>query len=48
MESLRRAAALPPQKPGNLLARLRDRAQTGRRYEDASLLAADIATLYWL
>jgi hypothetical protein len=27
MESLRRAAALPPQKPGNPLARLRDRSK---------------------
>jgi nucleoid DNA-binding protein len=48
MESLKRAAALPPKKPGNLLARLRDRQQRGRRYKDASGLAADIGKLYWL
>jgi nucleoid DNA-binding protein len=48
MESLLRAAAFPPQKPGNLLARLRDRKQRGRRYQDASKLAEDIETVYWL
>jgi nucleoid DNA-binding protein len=48
MESLKRAAALPPQRPGSLLARLRDRQQRGRRYQDASSLAADIEKVYWL
>jgi nucleoid DNA-binding protein len=48
MESLKRAAALHPQKPGNLLARLRDRQQRGLRYSDAIGLAQDIEKLYWL
>ena len=48
MESLKRAAALHPQKPGNLLARLRDRHQRGLRYSDASGLTADIEKVYWL
>jgi hypothetical protein len=48
MERLTCAAALPPQKPGNLLARLRDRHQRGRRYSDAIDLANDMASLYWL
>jgi nucleoid DNA-binding protein len=49
MERLKHAAAQPSTKPGNLLARLRDRKQRGLRYhQDASRLSADIATLYWL
>ena len=48
MESLKRAAAQHPQKPGNLLARLLDRQQRGLRYLDASGLAADIEKVYWL
>jgi nucleoid DNA-binding protein len=47
MERLHRAAAFPPQKPGNLLARLRERQQRGGQYNVESL-ACEIEKLYWL
>jgi nucleoid DNA-binding protein len=48
MVFLERAAAFPPQRVGNLDARLRDLKSRGPRFTDADQLAAAIAQLYWL
>ena len=48
LKRLKQAAALPPTKPGNLRARLRNLKSRGLRYQYASNLAADVASLYWL
>jgi hypothetical protein len=48
IELLEHAAAFPREKPGNLLARLRNVRPRGRRHIDVIELAEDIRRLYWL